>query len=148
MKKYLTILCIFLLGIVIGGSTVNLINGRIIENLSFENESYKMKNDLLNEKINKLNDAIKAKSFRVITDITPYINNDDKKIKIEIEKYIKSKLKDIYGKNVDKIEPILIYKIFDGRILTIENKKIILKVRYIIINANLEIYVDTTIKES
>ncbi|SNX54745.1 hypothetical protein [Thermoanaerobacterium sp. RBIITD] len=147
MKKYAKSFSVLLIGIIIGGAIVNFINGILIEKITFEKESYKMNNLMLHEKIDKLNESLKSQSYKVVTDITPRVNSSNNKIKIEVEKYIKSKLKDVYGKQIDKVDPDLIFNIFEGRILSIENKKIILKVKYIIINTNIEIYVNTQIKE-
>jgi len=148
VKKYYLHFCFFILGFIIGGSIINAVNGIKIEKLIFEKEAYRMKAIELNEKVSKLNESLKNKPQRVVSDIIVHINNADNKLAIEIEKYVKEKLKGLYGKEIEKIDPTLIKNIFDGRILTIENKKIILKVKFIVINTALEIYLDTDEKIS
>ncbi|ADL68268.1 hypothetical protein BFT35_02320 [Thermoanaerobacterium thermosaccharolyticum] len=147
MNKITSFVSVFLIGVIIGGSIVNVANGIVIEKISFERDAYKLNNAALNEKIEKLNESLKNQSYRVVTDIKPYVSNSDSKIRIEVEKYINEKLKDIYGKQVEKINPDLIFNIFEGRILSIENKKVSLKVKYIVINTTLEIYVTAQTKE-
>lgn len=147
MNKITSFVSVFLIGVIIGGSIVNVANGIVIEKISFERDAYKLNNAALNEKIEKLNESLKNQSYRVVTDIKPYVSNNDSKIRIEVEKYINEKLKDIYGKQVEKINPDLIFNIFEGRILSIENKKVSLKVKYIVINTTLEIYVTAQTKE-
>ncbi|ADD02902.1 conserved hypothetical protein [Thermoanaerobacter italicus Ab9] len=142
MKKYYLHFCFFILGFIIGGSIINAVNGIKIEKLIFEKEAYKMKSIELNEKVSKLNETLKNKPQRVVTDIIVHINNADNKLTMEIEKYVKRKLKGLYGKEIEKIDPTLIKNIFDDRILTIENEKIILKVKFVVINTILEIYLD------
>jgi hypothetical protein len=133
---------IFILGFIIGSSIINAINGVKIEKLIFEKEAYKLKTLELNEKISKLNETLKARPQRAVTEIIVHINTEDNKLAIEIEKYTKEKLSSLYGKDVEKIDPLLIKNIFDGRILTIENKKLMLKVKFIVVNTTLEIYLD------
>ncbi|OXT09120.1 hypothetical protein CE561_02905 [Thermoanaerobacterium thermosaccharolyticum] len=147
MNKITSFVSVFLIGVIIGGAIVNVANGIVIEKISFERDAYKLNNAALNEKIEKLNESLKNQSYRVVTDIKPYVSNNDSKIRIEVEKYINEKLKDIYGKQVEKINPDLIFNIFEGRILSIENKKVSLKVKYIVINTTLEIYVTAQTKE-
>ncbi|MGF7398930.1 hypothetical protein PQ689_03795 [Thermoanaerobacterium thermosaccharolyticum] len=147
MNKITSFVSVFLIGVIIGGSIVNVANGIVIEKISFERDAYKLNNTMLQEKIDKLNESIKNQSYRVVTDIKPHVLNSDNKIRIEVEKYIKEKLKDTYGKQIEIIDPDLIFNIFEGRILSIENKKVSLKVKYIVINTTLEIYVTAQTKE-
>ncbi|MGF7430915.1 hypothetical protein PQV03_09140 [Thermoanaerobacterium thermosaccharolyticum] len=147
MNKITSFVSFFLIGVIIGGSIVNVANGIVIEKISFERDAYKLNNAALNEKIEKLNESLKNQSYRVVTDIKPYVSNSDSKIRIEVEKYINEKLKDIYGKQIEIIDPDLIFNIFEGRILSIENKKVSLKVKYIVINTTVEIYVTAQTKE-
>lgn len=142
MKKFHIYIGIFILGFITGSSIINAVNGIKIEKLIFEKEAYRLKNIELKEKISKLNESLKNKPQRAVTEITVRINTNDDKLAIEIEKYVKEKLNGLYGKELEKIDPILIKNIFDGRILTIENKKIILKVKFIVVNTTLEIYLD------
>jgi len=142
VKKFHIYIGIFILGFITGSSIINAVNGIKIEKLIFEKEAYRLKNIELKEKISKLNESLKNKPQRAVTEITVRINTNDDKLAIEIEKYVKEKLNGLYGKELEKIDPILIKNIFDGRILTIENKKIILKVKFIVVNTTLEIYLD------
>lgn len=142
MKKLNICIAIFIIGFITGSSIINAINGIKIEKLIFEKEAYRLKNIELNEKVSKLNESLKNKPQRVVTDIIVHINNANNKLTIEIEKYVKEKLKGLYGKEIEKIDPTLIKNIFDDRILIIDNNKIILKVKFIVINTTLEIYLD------
>ncbi|WP_029688583.1 hypothetical protein [Thermoanaerobacter sp. A7A] len=148
MRKFHIYIGIFILGFITGSSIINAVNGIKIEKLIFEKEAYRMNNIELSEKVSKLNESLKNKPQRVVTEIIVHINNADNKLAIEIEKYVKEKLYGLYGKEVEKIDPILIKNIFDGRVLTIENKKIILKVNFIVINTIIEIYLDIHEKNS
>ncbi|MBP2073142.1 hypothetical protein [Thermoanaerobacterium butyriciformans] len=147
MNKITSFVSVFLIGVIIGGAIVNVVNGIVIEKISFERDAYKLNNAALNEKIEKLNESLKNQSYRVVTDIKPYVSNSDSKIRIEVEKYVNEKLKDIYGKQVEKINPDLIFNIFDGRILSIENKKVSLKVKHIVVSTTIEIYITAQINE-
>lgn len=142
MKIFYKVLSAFFIGFIVGCSIINIVNSITIDKLMFENQAYKMKIFELEDKINKYNNFVENNSYIIVSDIEVFISNcNDKKIKTDVENYIKEKLKDLYGKPIDKIQPFLIKNIFDGRIIILENKKILIKVDFIIISKKVEIYI-------
>ena len=63
-------------------------------------------------------------------------------IKDKIQKSVQLFLSDLVGKELSMVDGEMIYKILDGRIIEVEDKKILLKMKYIIITEEISITVN------
>lgn len=63
---------------------------------------------------------------------------------LEIEKSVKNLLKDIRGKEVAPLDPLLIRNIIDGRMVEISKHQLVLSVKCLLVSEKLVIYVEVS----
>jgi hypothetical protein len=135
---FLNIFIGFLLGLVF----MNLFHLHTLDRL------YRIQNQLTNElldkeiKLERLRENMKKQSVILIKDLQITVDYDGNILtKDKIQKSIQFYLSDLVGKELSMIDGEMIYKILDGRIIEADDKKIQLKMKYIIISERILITV-------
>ncbi|MFW5998527.1 MAG: hypothetical protein ACOCP5_02110 [Halanaerobiaceae bacterium] len=141
------ILAIFILGIIIGSTGLNLLVSNRIDNLILNKNELEKKIEQQNQKIEKLEQNIQEHKNNFITDIVIEIDSDLNKHKQQvIKEKIFSLLENQIGKNVDQFDPVIITDIIDQRLISYEDTEIKIKLKYLIIY-NQELHLTIEIQE-
>jgi hypothetical protein len=129
-KRNTGILGLLTLGIVIGFGLGILVMGYRIDFLINRNslmgrdiQQLKNKINQLEEDIEKKDRDIRSKTSPKISTITIYVEGiESTSIALKIEEKINYLLKDIIGKPLDGLDPIILEKTLEGRILDIDDR--------------------------
>lgn len=134
MNKYKAI-AIFTLGLLLGLSLMNLFHIHTLDRL------YRIQNQLTTQlldrdiKLERLSQNAAKDNISLVKDLKIEIDFDGNVlIKDVIEGNIRFYLSDLVGKELSQVDGEMIYKIFNSRILEIEDKKIRLTMKYLIID--------------
>ncbi|WP_026477271.1 hypothetical protein [Alkaliphilus transvaalensis] len=148
MKKLSFATALFALGFLFGLVFMTLFQMHTFDRL------YRVQNQLTNQlldreiKLERLNESIKNQSTFLVKDLKINIKFDGNiLIRDEIEKYIQFYLSDLVGKELDNIDGEMIYKILEDRIINVDDKKIQLTVKSLIISQEISIVVEAKIIE-
>lgn len=140
MKKLYSRISFMLLGFIFGLVTMNLFQVHTIDRL------YRVQTNLTNQlldrelKLQKFNESIMEQKVYIVKNLEIDVEFSGNPLTIEdIESTIKFYLNDLVGQEVNTIDGNMIYKIIHERILEIDDKKIILSMKYIIINETISI---------
>lgn len=140
----------FTLGILVGSAAVNLISGAHLDYAELEIQKLNTKLADQSEQITALeqNLAKRQKSssineidIRVSFKETKPANEYDK---LGIEKSVKKLLRDVRGKEVSSVDPLLITNIIDRRTVESSNRKFLLVVKGTLISEKLIMYVEAS----
>ncbi|QUH25093.1 hypothetical protein [Serpentinicella alkaliphila] len=128
------------LGFLLGLVTMNLFQIHTIDRL------YRVQTNLTNQlldkeiKLQKFNESANEKKVFIVKNLEINIDYEGNPRVIEdIETTIKFYLNDLVGREVKEVDGDMIYKIIHQRILEIDEKKITLILKYIIINETISI---------
>lgn len=141
------ILSTFSLGFLLGATTLNVISGIHLDRA--ELEIHKLHTHLADqaEQIKALEDTLAQRKTATVSKIDIQIipsNADNEYDKLEIEKTIKQLLRDVRGQEVAALDPVLITKIIDNRIIEISDHRYLVEVKQTLISEKLIMYVKIT----
>ncbi|MFW6035351.1 MAG: hypothetical protein ACOCRZ_03775 [Halothermotrichaceae bacterium] len=149
-KELIYIICIFILGIILGSTLLNIFIGRKIDLLIYENNEYKDQIEKKEIQIENLNQTLNQYRKRFINSVKIELETDINKhnqqaIKDEINKLLSNTI----GQEINKIDPLLLRDIVNNRIIPVEDKKYYLKLICLVIDDQLKLYfkVNTDIDE-
>jgi hypothetical protein len=149
MRKKLFWMAIFLLGVLTGASITSVLLGNQIDTLYIENRTLYDKLLVAGKQIEQLQESFKKKK-RVISSISTqveFVENNDfsdfekNTIELNIEKNVREWLGILTGQDVEDIDYLLIPLIIDNREIELENKKIRLKVKLVVISETINVYI-------
>ena len=116
-------LAIFVLGVIIGATILNLIYANTIDHLYWQKEDLKISLFEATERLSKLEEQLATSQEPVVREI---------KIEIDVEKNSFTELSlrekigeitgDLVGENINDLSPSVIYRMLDGRYLTLEDE--------------------------
>jgi hypothetical protein len=144
-----SVIASFIIGLLVGAATLNLVCGKHLDQTKLDIEKLQEKLADQNEQIITLEKTIEQSQVLVITGIEVHVRfkdedlNEDYNI-LEIEKAVKQLVKDIRGKEVSSLDPLLIKNIIEGRTIKISNEEFLLSVKSLLISEKLIIYVEIT----
>ncbi|MFW6381006.1 MAG: hypothetical protein ACOCZ3_00555 [Bacillota bacterium] len=135
-------LVLFLLGIILGATTLNLIIGVKVDRLLLENRKLTEITGEQKLEIERLSQNLSRRQQRFVQKLTIKLNTElNQHTQQELIKQIKQLLSNIPGKNLEKLDPLLLIDILDQRSLMLNDDTYQLQVRYLILQENLELYV-------
>ncbi|MDR5659199.1 hypothetical protein RH915_06825 [Serpentinicella sp. ANB-PHB4] len=144
-KRLFVLFNILLLGFFLGLCAMNLFQMHTIDRL------YRVQNNLTNQlldkeiQLEKLNQSIDNNKSFVVKNLEIIVEYDGNPLFIEdIESAAKFYISDLVGREIISIDGEMIYKIFNNRLLEIEEKQINLTVKYIIITETVTIGIKAT----
>lgn len=137
----------FLVGMMVGAAAINLVCGAHIDNAELEIEKLNTKLADQAEQITALEKTLAQRQKFAVTEIEVHVSfKDDKESdefnQLEIEKAVKKLLKNIRGKEVSSLDPLIITNIIDGRPLEITKHQFLLSVKSLLISEKLIMYVE------
>lgn len=141
-NELIYLVVIFLLGIIIGATLLNIYSGKIIDRLILE------KNDLqaeVEEQKQQIEQLEKHKYQLTIKKITPVLDTElNQHIQDEIIKKIRSLLSKYLGRQIQNTDFLLLWDVINERLLIIEDKTYQLKLHIIIATEDLRLYLEVT----
>lgn len=140
MKRFYVNLSFLLLGFLLGLVIMNLFQIHTIDRL------YRIQTNLTNQlmdreiKLQKFNENAKNQKAFIVKNLEIEIDYDgNPRVVEDIETTVKFYLSDLVGREVSSIDGDMVYKIIHERILDMDEKKITLSSKYIIINETISI---------
>ncbi len=141
-NELIYILVIFLLGIIIGATLLNIYSGKIIDRLVLE------KNDLqatVEEQYQQIEQLEKYKYQLTIKKITPVLDTElNQHVQDEIIKKIRSLLSKYLGRQIQNTDFLLLWDVINERLLIIEDKTYQLNLQLIIATEEIKLYLQAT----
>lgn len=112
------------LGFILGTLSVLLAVGRQVERLRLEREEMLEQLRWYKKKVDNLNETLQTKYWSVIQEVNVTMSGiEDEATKLALRREISPLLEELLGKELAKVEPLLILKMFDGREISLEEKK-------------------------
>lgn len=140
MNRSYTIFLSLLFGFLMGLAFMNLFHLHTLDNL------YRIQGQLTNElldkeiKLTRLTESMEKQKVILVKDLEIAVEFNGSPLTMDkITKSIRLYLSDLVGKELATIDGEMIYKIIDGRIIEVEDKKVQLKMKYIIISEKITI---------
>lgn len=149
--RYSLIAATFIVGMLVGAATLNLVCGIHLDNAELEMQKLHTKLADQSEQIAALEKTLEQRQKSAVTEIEIHVNfKDDKQNdeydKLEIEKAVKKLLKNIRGKEVSSLDPLLTTNIIDGRMIEVSKRKFLLSVKSLLISEKLIMNIEITEK--
>ena len=116
-----------------GGSIVTWFIGARLDILMSENEKLASELDTKETRLQTLEDSLASEHQYIVQDLEIIVEfeegeEEDELVKLTLEKKIRTMLDDIWGKDVQSLDPLLIANIIERRTLTVEEQTYILTV--------------------
>ncbi|MDT3698913.1 MAG: hypothetical protein RO469_05745 [Thermincola sp.] len=143
----------FIVGLLAGAAILNVVSGKHIDNAELEIHKLQTKSEDQVEQIAALEkalaEALKKRQKLAVTEIEVHVTfkaeeESNEYNQLEIEKAVKKLLKDIRGKEVSSLDPLIIANIVDGRTVEAAKRKFTLSVKGIAVSEKVIMYVETT----
>lgn len=116
------LLAAFLLGLIIGALILNLIMAQQIDKLIYDNKKLNDKIESKNNELKKLEKSLAQRKWKVVQKIKIMVETEENKhIKQELESELYQILKNIIGRQMNKIDGTLISDTIDDRIIIIDD---------------------------
>lgn len=144
MKKPTSLFLSSFFGFLLGLAFMNLFHLHTLDRL------YRIQSQLTNELLDKeirltrLTENMEKQKVLLVKELEIFVEFDGNLLlKDKIQKSIHLYLSDLIGKELTFVDGEMIYKILEGRIIEVEDKKIQLRMKYIIISEKISIAVST-----
>lgn len=153
MRRILRLLGPVLLGVLLGASAMAVQTSRQIEQLMFAVRVLNEELAAARLEIDELRSSLSSERREVVTGIKVDIQfNDDltaieeREAHLAIEKKVKEWLEPLYGEEVSKLNPRMVPRIVDGRIVEVENKMFQLTTRIVFAGEEFMVYVEAAVQ--
>jgi len=140
IRKLLEHLAPIALGIILGAAVVNIITARKIDQLYLEKAALQVKVKEQEKKLENLNKSLKKQRTRIIENIHVISNLKDQHKKIKLQENINELLENVLGQDLKRVDPMLIYKILDNRIISLNEDNFLMEVDIIVMDTDLEVF--------
>lgn len=126
---------VFILGVILGSSIINLIIGLQLDQLLYERKKLIAKINKQQTKLNKLEKSLAQQKRPVIQNIDiEIVTNLDKHIKQNLEEELFKLLNNLIGRNIAKIDTELLAANLEDRIIKTEDENYKSNLQWMIIN--------------
>ncbi|SJZ32215.1 hypothetical protein [Selenihalanaerobacter shriftii] len=120
---FFRLLSAFLLGMILGALTLNLVTAQYIDDLIYENKELNNRIKSKDNELKKLEESLTNRKWRVVQRIKILVETEENKhVKQELELEIYELLKSIIGRQMSKVDGTLISNTIDDRIIVIEDE--------------------------
>jgi predicted PurR-regulated permease PerM len=141
------IIAIFILGIILGATLLNLSISHQIDRLILENKSLKNKLENQKKQVEKLNKNLKKQKEHIISSIKINIETDlNEHTEQELTKKLNNILESLIGNELSEIDPLLIRNTVNQRFIHIEDKAYEVTFIYMILREETIIHLEATEK--
>lgn len=132
----------FILGALVGSAGLNWVTGRHMDKAELEIRRLRSEVADHNEKIATLEKRLAIEQNFSVSEIQVYVNLDDEYEKLELETEVKRLLKDLRGKDLKDLDPVLVAGIVDKRIIDTGKHKFRLSVKGTLISEKIIMYIE------
>lgn len=144
-RELLYLLVIFVLGIILGATFLNIFISQKIDKLILKKKELETKYQEQEKQIKQLEKNLKKQKQHFIQSLAVKLKTDlNKHTQQEIIKKIHKLLARIPGKEFKKVDPLLLRDIINNRYIMVENKSYHLKLIYLVIKEELELYIEVS----
>lgn len=140
-QKSLPLLASLCIGIILGAALVNILTAKKIDQLYLQKAELEVKVKQHETKLKNLSESLERRQTRVIENINLFVTLDDQHKKIKLEEMVNDLLGHIVGKDLNKVDPMLVYKILDNRIIDLQGESYSIKVELIVMDTNLDVFI-------
>lgn len=137
-------------GVILGFLIMQFLVGKELNRLHYEKEKLRVDLYEATEKIYSLEEQKKHFNSLVIQDIKVILDSKNNPplnsfTQLEIKKEVRETTKEIIGQEIKKINPQIIFKLIDERIISIENQNFFLKIISLIVAEEVIFYLEVEI---
>ncbi len=137
----------FFLGILLGLFLMQTMVGKEMNRLHYEKEKWMIELYDTLEILKNYEERLESQQFMAVNDVIinfyPGGDHLDSFTELELKKQIREIVKTLIGQEINEISPELVHKLLDERIIEVEDKNFLIKVRSIVMSEkvifNLEI---------
>jgi len=133
----------FTLGALIGAAGLNLALGKHLDKAELEIRKLRLAYEEQTEQLQAAEKELAIKTrVAVVNEITVNVIFEDEYERIEIETAVRKLLRNLKGKEVSSLDPLLVSNILDGRTITTPDSKYILTVKGILVSEKIVMYIE------
>lgn len=129
----------FLLGIAIGAAVTVPYYGHKVESLQLTHGQLLQQLHEHRSRLRKLNEASQNPRDRLVRDVTLSILWHDEAVRLALNESLSPLSNELVGRELERIDPYLVFAIFDGRTVQVEERLYRLTVRSLIIAEQLSL---------
>ncbi len=153
------LLAFFIIGFIAGGTILNIVMGHHLDQLNLENQELKDDLETTKSELEELRQNLADRSSQVITGIevqvdfskSDYLPYEKDSLQLTLEKKVAELLEPLRGQKISDLEPLVVSKILDQRILEVEDKRFNLDLKLLVLTENVKAFViavpQTTLQE-
>ncbi len=133
MKRYIAV---FLVGILVGASVINLLFGSMIDELYWEKENLKITLFETTERLRKLEDQLETHQNQVVREVKIELVLDKNSFtELSLRQAISEIVGNLVGEELSGLNPYLIHQMIDGRNIKLDDNQLFrIEVIWIIIS--------------
>ncbi len=148
-KELIYLLVIFLLGIILGATFLNIYISQKIDKLILEKKELENKSQEQQKQIKRLEENLKKQKHHFIQSLSVKLKTDlNKHTQQEIIKKIHELLARVPGQEFTQIDPLLLRDIINDRYIIVEDNSYHLHLVYLVIKEKLELYIEVNTDSS
>lgn len=149
-KQFVRLMALFFLGMAAGGVFVTVNLGGQVDEITHKNQHLSQQLELCGDELNQLKISMGEREKKVVTGIEPHISIlgenmvelEEKNTVLFLEKQVRQWLEPLKGEEAKKLNYSLIPQIVDNRTVEYEGSNYHLKVKLVVVDANIIIYVE------
>ncbi len=130
----LLILAFFVLGILIGMTGSILYSGWMIDQAVIELETLYSELGERDNRISRLEDSLQERRYRIVKGVNIELDVKDRHLNLRMANEIRSLVDDLIGRELESLDPKLIFSILDGRVIYVVDQPYTLSLRYLVVN--------------
>ncbi|NLY11312.1 MAG: hypothetical protein GX020_06485 [Firmicutes bacterium] len=137
-------LACFILGLIIGLTLAMIWSAWTIDKTLIEIETLRSELSEKQNAIEKLEFSLIERRQRFVKNISIIMDEKDQHRNLKIAQAVKGLLEDLIGREVDSIDPPLVFAILNGRTIAVEKQLFTLKANILVISETLTVYLSVT----
>ncbi len=122
-----------LLGALVGAALALALVGRQVDELRLEREELLVRLEDQRDQLQRLEESVKARRWLPIRELVIDLNLEDRVKRLRAEEAVRNLLRDLVGKNVADVDPIMVWRILDDRVVTTPAGQFRLRLRLMVI---------------
>lgn len=141
MKRCLAFL---LLGVIVGASVINILNGKKMDRIYWDNEELKVQLFESTERLKRLEAQLETRHKSVIKEIKIELENSKGSFEeLSLRQSLGELARDLVGEELDSLSPTMVHSLFHDRHVKLENQQLYhIRVKWIIISTQTIIHLD------
>ncbi len=139
------LLVVFLLGIILGATLLNLYLSQQIDRLIYEKNSLENQLEENQKQIENLEKNLEEQKHNFVKSINIKLESDlNKHSQQAVKEKIQNLLSRVPGQEISKIEPLLLRDIINERLINVDDNTFQLHLLYLVLQEDLELYIEVS----